>query len=57
MGLWPYYWYKIVDTYLPNLVPVDLPAASLPAWVYEWLLLALKVRNGVKLNTKNRVKS
>jgi len=43
VGLWPYYWYKIVDTYLPNQVPSDLPFASLPVWVYEWALLALKI--------------
>ena len=43
VGLWPYYWYKIVDTYLPNQVPVDLPTASLSPWVYEWALLALKI--------------
>ena len=22
VGLWPYYWYKLVDTYLPNQVRV-----------------------------------
>jgi len=40
VGLWPYYWYKIVDAYLPNQAPLDLTVA---VWMYEWALLAAKI--------------
>lgn len=41
VGLWPYYWYKMVDTYLPNQAPLDL--SKMPVWMYEWGLLAAKI--------------
>jgi len=40
VGLWPYYWYKLVDMYLPNQAPLDLP---FPVFIYEWGLLAVKI--------------
>jgi len=40
VGLWPYYWYLLVDTVLPNSAP---PGLTFPAWAFEWSLLSLKI--------------
>lgn len=40
VGLWPYYWYLMVDTFLPNQAPVDL---RMPIWAFEWGMLGLKI--------------
>jgi hypothetical protein len=38
VGLWPYYWYWLIDSLLPSQAPADL---WYPAWLLEWSLLGV----------------
>ena len=40
VGLWPYYWYLLVDNVLPSSAPRGL---SYPVWLCEWSILILKI--------------
>uniref|UniRef100_A0A7S4PG87 Uncharacterized protein n=1 Tax=Guillardia theta TaxID=55529 RepID=A0A7S4PG87_GUITH len=40
VGLWPYYWYLAVETFLPAQAPTGF---GLPVWLGEWGLLLVKI--------------